>query len=128
MKALKARAQRRRATLWTLIVPPTVWALHFLFAYLFVAIRCAKHGDQEVIGDIRMWIGIATVAAFVPIVATALVSWWQMRRPGDAPPHDDSTENDRLRFLAVATLMLAALSLIAVIYTALPVLVLGDCR
>ena len=48
--------------------------------------------------------------------------------PGDAPPHDEGTAIDRLRFLALSTRLLAGLSFVAVIFTALPVIVFGDCR
>ena len=37
--------ERLRVTLWTLIVPPTAWAAHFLFSYLWAAISCAKTGS-----------------------------------------------------------------------------------
>ena len=38
------RVRELKVTLWTLIVPPSVWAAHFLFSYLWAAIRCAKLG------------------------------------------------------------------------------------
>ncbi|SEK07373.1 hypothetical protein SAMN05518849_1581, partial [Sphingobium sp. AP50] len=28
-------SERLKVTLWTLIVPPTIWAGHFLFSYLW---------------------------------------------------------------------------------------------
>lgn len=45
MKRWLQRASRLRVTLWTLIVPPTVWAVHFLFSYLWAAISCEKIGE-----------------------------------------------------------------------------------
>ena len=44
-RGLRARLLALRVTLWTLIVPPTVWAVHFLFCYLWVSVSCAKLGQ-----------------------------------------------------------------------------------
>ena len=44
MKRLADRVRKLSVSLWTLIVPPTVWAAHFLFSYLWAAIHCAKVG------------------------------------------------------------------------------------
>ena len=45
MKRLADRLRKRNVSLWTLIVPPTVWAGHFLFSYLWAALNCAKVGS-----------------------------------------------------------------------------------
>ncbi|PEQ11444.1 hypothetical protein B2G71_16550 [Novosphingobium sp. PC22D] len=117
--------ERLRVTLWTLIVPPTLWAGHFLFSYLWAAISCAKAGEFATFP----WLFVAgTVIALLLIALAGWVAWHQARIPGDAPPHQDSTGVDRLRFIAKSTLLLAGLSFVAVLYTALPVVFLGDCR
>nr|WP_277998608.1 hypothetical protein [Sphingomonas liriopis] len=114
-----------RVTLWTLIVPPTTWAAHFLFSYLWAAVSCARLG---------MWARfptafvIGTVLALLVIVAAGVIAWQQARTPGTPAPHDSGTEIDRLRFVAYATLLLSALSFVAVVFTAMPVIVLSDCR
>ena len=48
--------------------------------------------------------------------------------PGDPAPHEESTDSDRIRFLAYSTVLLAALSFVGVVFTAAPVLFLTDCR
>jgi hypothetical protein len=124
-----ARLHRRirglRVTLWTLIVPPTVWAVHFLFSYLWAAVRCAKLG-RFAESPAVFWVG--TGVALVAILASGWVAWVQARTPGGHPPHESGTDVDRLRFLAYATMLLAGLSVIGVVFTALPVLFLRDCR
>ena len=125
---LHRRAARLKATLWTLAVPPTVWALHFLFCYVWAAVRCAKRGPAESIGDIRIGIAVATVVALIPIVASGYIAWAQSRTEGDPPPHNASTGPDRLRFIAYATLLLAGLSFVSVLFVAAPALVFTDCR
>ncbi|GAA0748874.1 hypothetical protein CA233_11565 [Sphingomonas sp. ABOLD] len=122
---LHQRFRALRVTLWTLIVPPTGWAAHFLFSYLWAAVRCAKTG-RYVDAPAIFWGG--TAAALLVILASGWIAWVQARTPGDHPPHEAGTDSDRLRFLAYATLLLAGLSVIGVVFTALPVLFLRDCR
>lgn len=115
---------RLHITLWVLIVPPTSWAAHFLFSYLWAAISCAKTGHFATMP----WLFIGgTVLALAVIALAGWVAWHQSRTPGDPPPHQESTRIDRLRFLATATLLLAALSTVGVIFTALPVVFLREC-
>ena len=126
----KSRQRRKwhehlRVTLWTLIVPPTAWAAHFLFSYLWAAISCAKTGS---FAKFPVLFVAGTVLALIVILVSGWIAWHQERIPGDPPPHQDSTEVDRLRFLAKATLLLAGLSFIGVVFTALPVIFIGDCR
>ncbi|MEP9400997.1 hypothetical protein [Sphingomonas sp. VNH70] len=116
---------RLKVTLWSLIVPPTVWAVHFLFSYLWAAIHCAKVGGFP---RLPILYAVGTVAALAIILASGIVAHLQSRVPGDDPPHKESTDRDRIRFLAFSTVLLAALSFVGVIFTAAPVLFLTDCR
>ena len=125
MKALKHRVRRLDVSLWTLIVPPTVWAAHFLFSYLWAALNCAKVGE---FAKFPTLFAAGTVVALLVILSAGWVAWIQSRTPGDDPPHEHGTRVDRLRFIAVATLLLAGLSFVAVIFTAAPVVFLTDCR
>ncbi|HEX7079744.1 MAG TPA: hypothetical protein VF329_01865 [Gammaproteobacteria bacterium] len=126
--SLYRRAQQMKSTLWALILPPTVWALHFLFCYVYAAVRCAKGGPGVVLGDVRVAIAAATFAALLIVLASGYVAWAKSRIAGDPPAHDDSTDEDRARFLAVSTLLLASLSFVAIVFTALPAFVFEDCR
>jgi hypothetical protein len=122
------RAQRRESNLWALIVPPTAWALHFLFCYVYAAIRCAKGGPLYPLEDVRIAIAIATVVALLVVAASAYVAGAQMQIEGDPPPHDESTTADRHRFLAAAKMLLAALSFVAIVFTAIPAFIFSNCR
>lgn len=115
---------RLRVTLWTLIVPPALWAAHFLFSYLWAAVSCAKVGE---FARFPVTFATGTLLALALIAASGWIAWVQSRTPGDDPPHEQGTDIDRLRFLALATFMLAGLSFVGVIFTALPVLFLKDC-
>lgn len=124
-RGLPGWASRLRVTLWTLIVPPTTWAAHFLFSYLWAAISCAKVGSFATFPTLFV---AGTVVALAVIIGSGWIAWVQARMPGEEPPHEDSTDIDRLRFLAKSTLLLAVLSFVGVAFTALPVVFLGDCR
>jgi len=117
--------ERLQVTLWTLIVPPSVWAAHFLCTYLWAAISCAKAGR---FAEFPTLFAVATLLALVVIALSGWIAWRQARTAGDPAPHDQGTDIDRLRFLAKSTLLLAGLSFVAVLFTALPVLFIGDCR
>jgi len=125
VRRIVARIRKLNVSLWTLIVPPTVWAGHFLFSYLWAALNCAKRGKFATFPTLYV---AGTVLALVLIGAAGTVATIQARTPGDPPPHEQSTDIDRLRFLAVATQLLAVLSAIGVIFTATPVAFLTDCR
>lgn len=125
MKRFVDRVRRLNVSLWTLIVPPTVWAVHFLFSYLWAALRCAKIGA---FASFPTLYALGTLVALLVIVSAGVIAWIQSRIPGDDPPHESGTDVDRLRFLATATLLLAGLSFVAVAFTALPVVFLQDCR
>lgn len=115
---------RLAVTLWALIVPPAVWAGHFLFSYLWAAINCAKVGRFAIFPTLFV---VGTFIALALIAISGWFAWNQARLPGGAPPHDDGTQIDRLRFLATSTLLLAGLSFVGVLFTALPVLFLRNC-
>lgn len=125
MKRLRDRIQGLRTTLWTLIVPPGTWAVHFLFSYLWASLHCAKIGE---FAQFPLLFAAGTVLALVVIAASGWIAFVQARRLGDDPPHDESTESDRLRFLATATELLAGLSFIGVVFTAMPVVFLTTCQ
>ncbi|QUT05169.1 hypothetical protein KFK14_19545 [Sphingobium phenoxybenzoativorans] len=116
--------ERLQVTLWTLIVPPSVWAAHFLFSYLWAAINCAKVGRFATFPTLFV---AGTALALGLIILSGWIAWKQGRVPGESPPHQDGTESDRLRFLSKSTLLLAGLSFVAVGFTALPVIFLRDC-
>jgi len=120
--------RRLRHTLWALIASPTIWALHFLFCYVYASVRCAKEGRFEPLDDVRLAIAIATAVSLLLVAVCGYFAWRETLIEGDPPPHQESTDEDRLRFLAVATMLLSALSFVAIVFTALPAFVFGDCR
>lgn len=125
---LRSLARRWHLNLWTLIVSPIAWAAHFLLSYVVVAVHCAKRGRLESLHDVRMVIAIGTIAALAVVAVSAYVAWAHWTVEGDAPPYRDSTDEDRQRFLGEAKLLLAGLSFVAIVFTAIPAFLIGDCR
>lgn len=116
--------------LWRVIAAPIVWALHFLFCYVYGAIYCAKAGRDASLAGPTLVIVIATAVALALIAAS---TWhlWQVR--GRSLTENDfefehNTPEERHRFLSHVALMLCVLSAVAVVYVATPMLYLTSCR
>ena len=130
MKTGGAAPPDTRATLWLMVAPPTLWAVHFLACYLTVAVWCARvAGRTGALGSARTAVWVYTVVALAGIV---FFGWTGLRRhrlkPLEAAPHDEDTAGDRERFMGLAMLMLATLSGAATIYVALAAAFIGSCR
>lgn len=119
-----------RDNLWTLITPPTVWALHFLISYVLAAYACAPNMRVfETIGGMRVVIAIVTVLALGLIALVFRRAYREWRADGGGGfHHEKDSEAGRERFLEFSTVLLAALSFVAVLFVALPVLINVDCR
>jgi hypothetical protein len=122
-------AETSRDTLWTLFAGPTIWVFHFLFSYVTAAVFCAKAGLLAELLPARLWIFGYTALALLATLGVGVYAWWQSGFGEDAqPPHDADTTADRRRFLGYATLLLCGLSFVAIIYGALPALLIETCR
>ena len=116
--------------LWRVVAAPIIWALHFLFCYVFAAIYCEKSGREAALGDVRIAIAIATAVALAGI-GLASRHLWDVRGRSltdDDFEYEHNTPEERHRFLSHVALMLCALSAIAVLYIAIPVFYLTSCR
>ena len=115
--------------LWRIAVSPTIWAVHFLLSYITAAVWCAKFSARDgTLGPVRWAIIGYTVAALVGIALTGRSGLRRHRRGTESPPHDFDTAGDRHGFLGYATVLLSALSAVAVVFAALVVIFFEDCR
>jgi len=116
--------------LWRVIAAPIVWALHFLFCYVYGAIYCAKAGrDASLTQPTYIIIGATVVA--LALIALSTHHLWQVRGRSLTDndfEFDHNTPEERHRFLSHVALMLCVLSAVAVIYVAIPMLYLTSCR
>ncbi len=118
-----------RQSLWRPVLPPIIWASHFLLTYLTAAIWCAKvAGRDGPLGGIRVAIAIYTVVALAGIATVGWRGWRRHTFDGSETQHDFDSPADRHRFLGFATALLAGLSAVATIFTALATLFFSDCR
>lgn len=116
--------------LWRVIAAPIVWALHFLFCYIYGAVYCAKAGrDASLDGPTTVIVGATVVA--LSLIALSTHHLWKVR--GRSLTDNDfefehNTPEERHRFLSHVALMLCVLSAVAVLYVAIPMIYLSNCR
>lgn|SRR5690606_23899547 len=124
-----AESSPRPTRLWRLALSPSVWALHFLLCYITAAIYCAKFaGADGGLTVVRVTIAVYTLVAAGVIGADAISAIGRLRRRGEAPPFDADTPEDRERFLAFSTLLLAGLSLVATLFSGIVAVFFENCR
>jgi hypothetical protein len=111
-----------------LTAAPLVWMLHFLVCYATVSVWCARFSSVGgTLGSVPWWVAGFTAVA---IGAIAAIAWGGHQRHSwgaGKPPHDADTPEDRHRFLGFATLLLAGLSAVATIYSAIAVFSIQSC-
>jgi hypothetical protein len=124
-------------SLWLLTIAPTIWAAHLLLCYITAAIWCAKFvgpgGALDAIQTAILWY---TVIALVGIAVIGWVGLRRHRHPSttlgaggtETTTHDLDSVEDRHRFLGFATLLLAGLSAVGVLYAALAATYFETCR
>jgi hypothetical protein len=125
---MATRFPEAKESLWLLTASPIIWAAHFLLCYTTAAVWCAKVvGLGGPLDSARIAIGVYTALA---LAAIGVIGWIGYHRHsfGQANlPHDDDTPEDRHRFLGFATLLLSALSGVAVVYAAIVAVFVRSC-
>jgi hypothetical protein len=116
--------------LWSVVISPSIWAVHFLVCYVSAAIYCEKFGRDTPLGDIRVLVLGATVVALLGIGWSTLRLWRVRGRSltDNDFEYEHDTPEERHRFLSHVALMLCVLSAVAVIYVTIPMLYLSSCR
>lgn len=115
-------------SIWVLVAGPVTWAAHFLLSYWIAAIYCAKSAAADGLDGPRVAVLILTVVA---VALVALIAVHARRRYHGVFVIDEEmtedTEAGRLRFLGHVALILCGLSLLAILFTLAPILVLNRC-
>lgn len=119
----------RHESLLIIAAGPVVWAAHLAACYFTAAVWCAKQ-DSELVSltTVRLAIAIFTAAALALIAFYGWRGYRAHRLGGEDAPHDDDTPEDRHRFVGYATLLLAGLSGVAVVYAALVAVFIETCQ
>ncbi|NOT45318.1 MAG: hypothetical protein HOP14_12010 [Acidobacteria bacterium] len=137
MMTLEHLAEERQPV-WIVPAPLVVWALHFLACYVTAALWCgpavgtapggAALGNTALAGLPLALFTIYTLASMLALLALIRMGY-RAHTLGDAsPPHDADSPADRHRFIGYATLLIAGLSLVAVIYSAMAVFMVQTCQ
>jgi hypothetical protein len=116
--------QPPRESLWVPIVAPVIWSTHFTVCYIWVAMACGRFASFD-----RARTGVALLTA-VAAAAIAVCFVYGLSRHGyrlPDRPNDDGTPEDRTRFMAFTTMLLAALSLVATLYAGIAAMAVGEC-
>jgi len=116
--------------LWRVIFAPGVWAVHFLFCYVFAAVYCEKLGRDAPL-DLATWVIVGATVVALGLIGLSTLWLWRVR--GRSLTDDDfefehNNAEERHRFLSHVALMLCVLSAVAVLYVAIPMLYLTSCR
>jgi len=146
-----------RESLWMLAASPTIWAAHFLLCYATAAVWCAKVGGAlgggtggelgsgagggledapaamlgggllTSFGSVRVAVAAYTIVALIGIGVVGWRGLSRHRRGGADVPHEEDRPEDRHGFMGFATLLLSALSLVAIIFVALTAVFIDSC-
>lgn len=116
--------------LWRVLAPLVIWGAHFLFCYIWAAIACEKAGRGSELDSTQIAVLVATgvALALIGLVAAGLMRVRGRRLTDDDFEFEHNTPEERHRFLSHMALMLSMLSAVAVVYVAIPVLILDTCR
>lgn len=116
--------------LWRVIIAPIVWAVHFLFCYVFAAVYCEKLGRDAPL-DFATWVIVGATIVALALIGLSTLHLWRVRGRSltdDDFEYEHNTPEERHRFLSHVALMLCVLSAVAVLYVAIPMLYLTSCR
>ncbi|MCA9134043.1 MAG: hypothetical protein KDA45_12840 [Planctomycetales bacterium] len=117
-----------RRWLWWIVLSPMVWAVHFLACYLSAAIWCAKLADTaDSVRPLQWAVAWVTAIALGVIVWAGAVSYRQFRRGNPPVPYDFDDPADRTHFQGYTAFLLALLSCVATLFTALVFVLVGSC-
>ena len=124
-----SQTSEKHQSLWLLTASPTIWAAHFLLSYATSAIWCAKIvGPGGSLTTVRVAIAVYTTLALIGIGIVGRIGYRKHNFGHAELPHDADTPEDRHRFLGFATLLLSALSAVAVLFAALVAVFFGTCH
>ena len=111
-----------RFPLTSMIAAMIVWAVYFVAVYASVGLHCERPQALGA-GPLQWLLGLSTLAALgvaLLLGAAALLAW--KRCDGHA-----GAANGRLRFMAAVSGLLALIAVLAILMTALPILLLAPC-
>lgn len=118
-------------SLLSLVIAPCIWAVHFLACYMLVALACIYGFSGSDAG-----VALLTAIALPAIIYIAWLNWKEWKKIRQA--HDKTasaasaigSDHDELEiaaFFPLTSLMLCALSIVALVWVAFPAAMLPQC-
>jgi hypothetical protein len=123
------RLAESRQPLWIVPGPLVIWAAHFMCCYITAALWCGRvAGRLGALGSARATIAVLTAVALIAILIIASLGYRAHSLGAADDPHDADSPEDRHRFVGYAALLIAGLSAVAVVYSAMPIVFIGTCQ
>lgn len=128
----------RTRYVWALFLAgPITWFTHFMLVYLVAEAGCTGDGPGLELLDPPVPVLTTLVTTVVALTVVGFAIRWALGRwrfarrelQGTEPPptEPDLDDEQRLESMAFAGLLLSCLSAVAIVFTAVPALVLGPC-
>ncbi|MDW4500182.1 hypothetical protein R5H30_19500 [Sulfitobacter sp. D35] len=115
-------------SVWIVVAPMVIWAAHFLVCYWIAAVICARDIQSDL--DILRLSVLGLTALCIALLAV-IGGMARQQYGGRLIVDEEITGNEvdaRSHFLGHVALLLCALGIVAVIFTAVPTLVFEACR
>lgn len=112
--------------LWIPVIAPVTWSCHFTFVTVAAALGCGRFSDG-LTGRYTLAILVVTAVALVVMALCLAHGARLLRYDWPERSHDDDSGEDRRRFLGYMTMLLAGLSVIATLYSAIAVVMTRGC-
>ena len=138
--AVDLSEDRRTRPIWIVFVGgPIIWFVHFMFVYLVAEAGCTGEGPGLRIFDPPVPVAATLVTAVLAVAGCAAMATWAFRvwrassreleaAPDDAADLSGEFDDDRRRgSLSFAGFILSVFSVLAVLFTAVPAVMLGPC-
>ena len=133
-ESMHAERGERQAGPWAILVAfigaPSVWALHLGLCYLFHTLGCTGRLPAP-----RLWLAGLTVAALAAVILLSLGAY---RHAGGGVQSTLGGEEEgersgagwggHTRFFAITGALLGAVFALGIVFTAIPLLFLPECR
>ena len=113
--------------LWVPLLGPIIWSSHFTVSYIWAAMACGRFASR-IAGSLDTALIVMTVIAIIPIGVLFVRGLRQLDYRLPDQPNDDGTPEDRSRFMAYMTILLAGMSGIATLFVGVAAFSMGGCQ
>ena len=113
--------------IWLPVIAPVIWTAHFLGCYAWMVLGCGRLRDPIIAPPTSAAITGVTAVALIAITTLFVHGWRRHGYDLRDQPNDDASPQDRTRFMAFTTMLLAGLSWIATLYVGVAAWWIGGC-